>query len=199
MLRTDGITIVQKEPYRYGYIDDALLDPSLLKHFPPISAFHPLPDYDGSVKLHLQKRAEGIKQHVGEWRDFRDWILDGGFRDWVGNQFGVEGGNARLEFSALPAPMGNVGVHTDISRKVFSAIIYHSGIPGETQFGNSPEGPWTNVPWKIGRMGFFERSDASWHKVDPVGGKVGQYRNSITLQLMRKTWRQERADGVAIK
>ncbi|ANS04729.1 hypothetical protein [uncultured Mediterranean phage] len=187
MLSQEIVTLETK-PFSYGYIDDILLDKRLLDYFPPVEVFNKMkakPDGYGHGKLHLNRSNKQFRPNLGPWKDFYRWISGDQFREWGREVFGIRSDGGRMEFSALGTNGGYLFPHADSPVKCLSMVIYHSGFPAPTEFGPTEEGPWTPVHWKINRANWMLKNDHSWHRVPEFEGPEGEYRNTLTLNLIR--------------
>jgi len=182
------IVTLNTKPFTYGYIDDFLLDADLLNYFPPVEVFNKMmakPSGYGHEKWNLNRGKKDFRPNLGPWLPFFRWIAGDKFIEWGKEVFDIRADGGRMEFSALPTNTGYLFPHTDSNVKVLSIVIYHSGIPGPTEFAPTEEGPWTPVPWKINRGVWMLKNDDSWHQVSTFKGPEGEWRNTVTLNLMR--------------
>ena len=184
------VTVFKDEPYTHGYIDNVLLDPSLMDYFPPEKEMRFMTGKTDTAyrhhKWHLNKSHENFQKNLGTWKPFYEWVIGGGFKDWGKEVFGVKTADkGRMEFSSLPAKGGNLFPHTDAKLKVFVMVIFLPGYEIPFDVGPTMDGPWTPVPFKPNRAPFFLRSDDSWHKVGPGEGPEGKWRHTLTLNLVK--------------
>jgi len=187
MLSRDVVTL-QIKPFTYGYIDDILIEPGLLDYFPPVEVFNKMKGKAsgyGHEKWHLNRGKKEFRPYLGPFLPFFRWIAGDGFRDWGRSVFDVRADDGRMEFSSLVTNGGYLFPHTDSDVKVLSIVIYHSGVPAPTEFAPKQEGPWTPVPWKINRGVWMIKNDDSWHQVPVFTGPEGEYRNTLTLNLVQ--------------
>lgn len=186
-----------QNPYCWAVIDSGY-NCSVIDTWPDISECKHMTSKGFHKYSFQQSQSDTFDDFVGKhtaWRDLYNWSQTH-FVDWAKDIVSAcrfplvlpKKISTKMEISLVPADCGALTPHRDTKKKIATAILYCGGFHAGTNILNSsdPNSVHCHVDFSPGKMLFFLRNEKSWHSVGPLCGPPGEFRKTVSFNIMNK-------------